>query len=120
MKRLSANTPPFHKTQHNTERRHGPSHSCSQASVRIAVQHDPEGRPVPTHYLVLEFCDGGDLQEFLEARRRGGARGVDEATARRLLRMLALGLREMHARNIVHVRSLVLCTIDFVICMRRC
>jgi hypothetical protein len=68
------------------------------------MQHDPDGRPVPTHYLVLEYCDGGDLAEFLDSRKRSGSRGIDEATARRLLRMLAMALREMHSRNIVHVR----------------
>ena len=68
---------------------------------------------MPTHYLVLEFCDGGDLAEFLDSRKRSGSRGIDEATARRLLRMLAMGLREMHARHIVHVRR-------FAVCLPRC
>jgi serine/threonine protein kinase len=67
------------------------------------VQHDPDGRPIPTYYLVLEYCDGGDLAEFLASQRRSGGRGIDEATARRLLRMLAWGLKEMHKRNIIHV-----------------
>eukprot|EP00892_Ulva_mutabilis_P006893 jgi/Ulvmu1/4576/UM002_0304.1 len=65
-------------------------------------EHDPEGRRAVTHYLVLEYCDGGDLADFLEARKRTGSRGLDEDTTRRLLRMLAMGLREMHSRNIVH------------------
>jgi serine/threonine protein kinase len=81
---------------------------CSLALMRLPrslVQHDPEGRPVPTHYLILEYCDGGDLAEFLDSRRRSGSRGIDEPTARRLLRMLAMGLHEMHARHIVHVRA---------------
>jgi len=69
----------------------------------LCVQHDPEGRRTVTHYLVLEYCDGGDLADFLEARKRTGSRGLDEDTTRRLLRMLAMGLREMHSRNIVHV-----------------
>lgn len=69
----------------------------------LSLQHDPEGRRTVTHYLVLEYCDGGDLADFLEARKRTGSRGLDEDTTRRLLRMLAMGLREMHSRNIVHV-----------------
>jgi serine/threonine protein kinase len=69
------------------------------------LKTDPEGRPALTHYLVLEYCDGGDLADFLESRKRTGSKGLDEDTTRRLLRMLAMGLREMHSRNIVHVCS---------------
>jgi serine/threonine protein kinase len=75
------------------------------------MQHDAEGRPIPTHFLLLEYCDGGDLAEFLHACKRSeSARGIDEATARRLLRMLAMGLHEMNKRHIVHVRTSFHCT----------
>jgi serine/threonine protein kinase len=77
--------------------------ACDLIDNSYRLQHDPEGRSALTHYLVLEYCDGGDLADFLEARKRTGYRGLDEDTTRRLLRMLAMGLREMHSRNIVHV-----------------
>ena len=47
--------------------------------------------------LVLEYCAGGDVAEYL--RRVGRCR---EAVARRLVRQVAAGLRAMRERNLVH------------------
>ena len=50
-------------------------------------------------FLVMEYCAGGDLSQFLRQNK-----AVSEATARSLLRQLAAGLREMWTRSLVHVR----------------
>ncbi|TVU48573.1 hypothetical protein EJB05_08214 [Eragrostis curvula] len=48
-------------------------------------------------YLVLEYCDGGDLDSFLNKHGR-----LPEATAKDLMRQLAEGLKVLRGRNIVH------------------
>ncbi|KAF8780423.1 hypothetical protein HU200_001542 [Digitaria exilis] len=48
-------------------------------------------------YLVLEYCDGGDLDEFLLKHGR-----LPVATAKDLMRQLAEGLKALRERNIVH------------------
>ncbi|GJN09272.1 hypothetical protein PR202_ga27262 [Eleusine coracana subsp. coracana] len=48
-------------------------------------------------YLVLEYCDGGDLDSFLTKRGR-----LPEATAKDLMRQLAEGLKVLRGKNIVH------------------
>lgn len=69
------------------------------------AQVGPKGEAQqPTFYLVLEYCDGGDLAGFLHSRKRSGCQGVNEVTTRKLLRQLAMGLKELHKFNIVHVR----------------
>lgn len=51
-------------------------------------------------YLVMEYCEGGDLAHFLRAVKR-----VPEGTARHLMRQLAAGLRQMWTHHLVHVRG---------------
>jgi serine/threonine-protein kinase ULK2 len=48
-------------------------------------------------FLVTEYCSGGDLAQRLRVAGR-----VPEADARRLMRQLAAGLRELRANNLVH------------------
>ncbi|CAL4937352.1 unnamed protein product [Urochloa decumbens] len=48
-------------------------------------------------YLVLEYCDGGDLDAYLQKHGR-----LPVATARDLMRQLAEGLKVLRERNIVH------------------
>eukprot|EP00753_Platysulcus_tardus_P014669 PLAT4426.6.p1 GENE.PLAT4426.6~~PLAT4426.6.p1 ORF type:complete len:810 (+),score=296.53 PLAT4426.6:202-2430(+) len=48
-------------------------------------------------YLMMEFCDGGDLFDFV---KRGGP--LAEDGARRFMRQLALALKEVRRNNIVH------------------
>ncbi|PUZ43117.1 hypothetical protein GQ55_9G636600 [Panicum hallii var. hallii] len=50
-----------------------------------------------TMYLVLEYCDGGDLDEFLLKHGR-----LPVATAKDFMRQLAEGLKMLRERNIVH------------------
>lgn len=51
-----------------------------------------------THfYLVLEYCAGGDLSQFLRDRGR-----VAEAAARRFLTQIAAGLCVLHRENVLH------------------
>eukprot|EP00435_Cladocopium_sp_Y103_P031709 s2618_g8.t1 len=48
-------------------------------------------------YLVLEYCAGGDLSQFLRAKGR-----VQEETARRFLTQIASGLFVLHSSNHLH------------------
>lgn len=48
-------------------------------------------------YLVLEYCAGGDLSQFLREKGR-----VQEETARRFLTQIAEGLSVLHQVNVLH------------------
>ena len=48
-------------------------------------------------FLVLEYCAGGDVSEFI---RRVGR--VEEPVARRFMAQIASGLRAMRAQNLIH------------------
>ncbi|KAK2186540.1 hypothetical protein NP493_197g05000 [Ridgeia piscesae] len=49
-------------------------------------------------YLVMEYCSGGDLGHFIQARHT-----LSEHTARRFLQQLAFGLRYMREMNVSHL-----------------
>lgn len=49
------------------------------------------------HYLILEYCAGGDLSKWI---RRHGA--MAESQALYWLGQLALGLKYLRARNLIH------------------
>eukprot|EP00927_Polykrikos_kofoidii_P046898 TRINITY_DN41004_c0_g1_i1.p1 TRINITY_DN41004_c0_g1~~TRINITY_DN41004_c0_g1_i1.p1 ORF type:complete len:748 (+),score=114.04 TRINITY_DN41004_c0_g1_i1:87-2330(+) len=48
-------------------------------------------------YLVLEYCAGGDLSQFLRERGR-----VQEDTAKMFLTQIAAGLCVLHRENVIH------------------
>lgn len=48
-------------------------------------------------YLVLEYCAGGDLSQFLREKGR-----VEEEVARRFLTQIAAGLCVLHRENVLH------------------
>eukprot|EP01127_Copromyxa_protea_P007215 TRINITY_DN1712_c0_g1_i1.p1 TRINITY_DN1712_c0_g1~~TRINITY_DN1712_c0_g1_i1.p1 ORF type:complete len:1024 (-),score=180.60 TRINITY_DN1712_c0_g1_i1:283-3117(-) len=50
-------------------------------------------------FLVLEFCAGGDLKEFLDKQP---GKKLDEDTARGFMCQLASGLRSLHESGVVH------------------
>lgn len=50
-------------------------------------------------YLVMEYCSGGDLAKYIRRHKR-----IPETAARALLRQLSAGLKDLWARNLVHVR----------------
>ena len=52
-------------------------------------------------YLVMEFCGGGDMAEYIRRHRR-----IPETTARSFIQQLAAGLKAMWQNNFVHVRSI--------------
>ncbi|TKV98530.1 hypothetical protein SEVIR_9G565800v4 [Setaria viridis] len=68
-------------------------------------------------YLVLEYCDGGDLDAFLHKHGR-----LPVATAKDLMRQLAEGLKVLRERNIVHrdlkPQNLLLSTNDDAIILK--
>ncbi|PAA70936.1 hypothetical protein BOX15_Mlig008437g1 [Macrostomum lignano] len=49
-------------------------------------------------HLILEYCSGGDLLRFIKLRRC-----LSESLVRRFLQQLALALRYLHSRNVVHM-----------------
>lgn len=54
-------------------------------------------------FLVLEYCGGGDLGQYLRRYR-----SVSEPTARYFMHQLCDGLRELYSLNVLHVRQGVL------------
>ncbi|RVW85106.1 Serine/threonine-protein kinase ATG1a [Vitis vinifera] len=48
-------------------------------------------------FLVLEYCDGGDLAAYIHRRGR-----VPEAVARHFMRQLAAGLQVLHEKRLIH------------------
>lgn len=50
-----------------------------------------------TVYIVLEYCGGGDLSQFIKKHGR-----MDEASARRFMKQLAEGLRAMRKAQLIH------------------
>ncbi|KAK1558394.1 hypothetical protein Q3G72_001874 [Acer saccharum] len=48
-------------------------------------------------YLVLEYCDGGDLAAYLHRHGK-----VSEAVARHFMRQLAAGLQVLHEKHLIH------------------
>ncbi|KAJ3063268.1 hypothetical protein HDU98_000893 [Podochytrium sp. JEL0797] len=52
-------------------------------------------------YLVMEFCAGGTLAQYIERNRGGG--GVEEFVIWAVLGQLARALQQMHERGVVHL-----------------
>ncbi|KAK2587334.1 hypothetical protein KPH14_003051 [Odynerus spinipes] len=49
-------------------------------------------------YIVMEFCDGGDLSNFIRRRHK-----LPESVCRRFLQQLALALRYLRDHNVCHM-----------------
>ena len=50
-------------------------------------------------YLILEYCDGGDVQHLIRSRKSGR---LSEKLARRLMRDLSSGLRFLWGQELIH------------------
>ncbi|OEU14767.1 Pkinase-domain-containing protein, partial [Fragilariopsis cylindrus CCMP1102] len=50
-------------------------------------------------YLILEYCDGGDVQHLIRSRKSGR---LSEKLARRLMRDLSSGLRFLWRQQLIH------------------
>ncbi|XP_038682185.1 serine/threonine-protein kinase ATG1a isoform X2 [Tripterygium wilfordii] len=48
-------------------------------------------------YLVLEYCDGGDLGHYINRHGK-----VSEATAKHFMRQLASGMQVLHEKHLIH------------------
>jgi len=55
----------------------------------------------PTLNIVMEFCDGGDLDQIIKARRKTG-QVFDEAYVMRIFVQLLLALKYVHAQKVLH------------------
>jgi serine/threonine protein kinase len=49
------------------------------------------------HYLVFEYCSGGELFDFITSRKR-----VEEPLAKRLFKQIVLAVSYIHSQNVVH------------------
>jgi serine/threonine protein kinase len=50
-----------------------------------------------THYLIFEYCNGGELFDFITSRSR-----VEEPLAKRLFKQIALAVGYIHSQNVIH------------------
>lgn len=70
-------------------------------------------------YLVVEYCQGGELQSYLQAR----GEPLDEAEASHLLRQIVDGMIYLHSHCILHrdlsLSNLLLTQDLHVVCGRR-
>ena len=55
----------------------------------------------PTLNIVMEFCDGGDLDQVIKARRKTG-QVFDESYVMRIFVQLLLALKYVHAQKVLH------------------
>ncbi|KAJ1492001.1 kinase-like domain-containing protein, partial [Baffinella frigidus] len=75
-------------------------HALNHANiVRLLHHHN-----TPKYFIMyLEFCAGGDLANAIRRRKQTRREeAMDETLSRRLVKMLADGLREMRKLNWVH------------------
>jgi len=49
-------------------------------------------------YIIIEYCDGGDLSCFIKKRRK-----LPEATCRKFLQQLTLALQYLRSNNVSHM-----------------
>ncbi|XP_048478637.1 serine/threonine-protein kinase unc-51 isoform X1 [Plutella xylostella] len=64
--------------------------------TNLVAMHDCMDSPGYV-YVVMEYCNGGDLADYLQANRL-----LSEGTIRLFLRQLAEAMRAIHAKGIVH------------------
>lgn len=64
--------------------------------TNLVAMHDCMDSPAYV-YVVMEYCNGGDLADYLQANRL-----LSEGTIRLFLRQLAEAMRAIHAKGIVH------------------
>ncbi|XP_050351083.1 serine/threonine-protein kinase unc-51 isoform X3 [Nymphalis io] len=64
--------------------------------TNLVAMHDCMDSPAYV-YVVMEYCNGGDLADYLQANRL-----LSEGTIRTFLRQLAEAMRAIHAKGIVH------------------
>ncbi|XP_013164904.1 PREDICTED: serine/threonine-protein kinase unc-51 isoform X2 [Papilio xuthus] len=64
--------------------------------TNLVAMHDCMDSPSYV-YVVMEYCNGGDLADYLQANRL-----LSEGTIRLFLRQLAEAMRAIHAKGIVH------------------
>ncbi|KAJ8722145.1 hypothetical protein PYW08_004547 [Mythimna loreyi] len=64
--------------------------------TNLVAMHDCMDSPAYV-YVVMEYCNGGDLADYLQANRL-----LSESTIRTFLRQLAEAMRAIHAKGIVH------------------
>ncbi|XP_075978351.1 serine/threonine-protein kinase unc-51-like protein Atg1 isoform X2 [Anticarsia gemmatalis] len=64
--------------------------------TNLVAMHDCMDSPAYV-YVVMEYCNGGDLADYLQANRL-----LSESTIRLFLKQLAEAMRAIHAKGIVH------------------
>ena len=55
-----------------------------------------------THYIILEYCNGGNLGEYVKKYINKNKAPLNEFFIQKLLRQIAPALEYMHSKNIIH------------------
>jgi serine/threonine protein kinase len=69
-----------------------------------------------TYWILMELCEGGELYDYI---RRQDAPRLPEGELLRLWREIAVGLRDVHANNIIHRDLYVVCPLlcSIIVCV---
>ena len=55
-----------------------------------------------THYIILEYCNGGNLREYLTKYIKKNKAPLNEFFIQKILKQIAPALEFMHSKNIIH------------------
>ncbi|MDQ2693880.1 MAG: serine/threonine protein kinase, partial [Pseudomonadota bacterium] len=73
---------------------------ASDNIVRVYDFDTDDSRPLPLHFMTMEYLDGQSLDRYIKNQVPAG--GLDYATARPIIAALASGLAYAHRRGLVH------------------
>ena len=55
-----------------------------------------------THYIILEYCNGGNLEDYVTKYKEKNGKPLNEFFIQKILRQITPALEYMHSKNIIH------------------
>ncbi|XP_045172121.2 uncharacterized protein LOC123534106 [Mercenaria mercenaria] len=75
---------------------------CPMPPHKNVVRVFEQFRTTDRYYVVMEYCNRGDLLDLINCRISESCKGLGEDRARSLFRMLTEGMHHIHTNGIVH------------------